>query len=318
MLSNYSDLIKTYKEKQKELQTKRWRLWITITLFSAAVSAAMYFLIAVAEVFITLLLVFSGISIVLFIISVVLKKTISEKPLLTYMYGAVIDSRNFNSQVRISYNPYPKAHSFVEDGGLFPRIATKQVRFSMEYILESGLEIRVYDAYLFNQSDKSRYVYFDGLYLVFNSSQAGYFQLRADGGPKLKGMSFQKIQTDARVKEYVESAGTQRIPAAYYEIYNTLNDRYPESKIYFGATPLELHIGISKYPLFRKMKICTKEEIDNLSGFIDDVVMLSQEISGIAGNGNISISTLQNISPFRLRRALSQTIMIHNLFIILR
>ena len=280
MLTNTTQLIEAYNKKQKELQLRRWKVAAIVALscLGAAVVAVIAMFLSTADIFKILSMVFGGITVLLFVLSLILRSTTSEKPLFEFMYKAVVDNQNFRRGQAISYTPSPKDLEVVADGGMFPRMATRQIRFVMNVPLENGQNARIFDAYLYTQSSKSRYVYFDGLYIVYAKPHTGYFQLRTTGSPKLKGVSFDKTRTAEKIREFVETGKSLRIPEVYYGLFTTLRERYPKSKIYIGATASELHLGISNYPLFRKMKTCTEETIRQLSAFVEQIAELSKEI----------------------------------------
>ncbi len=279
MLKSFQQLQEEYNEVYKSTRAKRVRIYTIITSILAGITVLSLFLKNFEHFFTYIMYIAIGILVIAVVIMIIDLASGTNKSLYNIVYPNVIEEINFNDDSNITLDVLTKENEFIKIGGLFPRLSSKDIKFHINYTTDDGVNISIYDAYIYTQSNNGRVVHFDGIYYVLKIPNNVYFQLRSNGSPKLKGTKFKKFQTDPLMKEYVKEDEEERIDSKYYSLFNFLKEDIPKRKIYIGGIENELHIGITKYNLFRKLNELTDSDYSRLKSHIYEILEFGKTIA---------------------------------------
>jgi len=137
-------------------------------------------------------------------------------------------------------------------GMLYPRGASKTLRFHLSFESSHGYHIDVYDAYIYTSSNNSNHIYLNGYYFVVRDYGPDVFQIRTHNGsyfrPKLKKLS---NMTDMRV--YVPEE-KDSIDPKYIKFYQRIKEEFRSPSMVLGGNGNDLHIGVTLRPMRRTLK----------------------------------------------------------------
>lgn len=267
--TKYQEAIKLNKEKRKKIS----QTIFMISLFLLFVAFVIDMLISV-EATLIIMLVFLGISIICLLVMLILPLYINEKPLYDVLVKEIVKDFNLNEQRNIDYLAYPKEKELFNQSGLYPKSASKLNRFQIMVSTDYHTNVNLFFTEIFTQTDKTRVVYFKGLYIKFDSMNEDLFQIRKKGKEKHKGIKLEKEVLEDKTKLFTEG---KPIKEVYLSLYNKLSERYKQVDI--SGIDRQLHIAIHDFFKFKKEKKITEEVYKHYYKIIKEAIDLVDEIS---------------------------------------
>lgn len=274
--SDIQTIISEYNHQQAAEKRKARKIVWLITAIALLISAILFvFSLNAVDDMSSIFyysLIFPGV--MLIIVIVIELFFYSAKPLFNYLYPEAIKEININDETNMRIQSFLKEKEFIKEGGLFPLGSGRIIRYKISFTNEYGIEVEIYDVYIFTQANKTRIVHIDGLYFTFKCKPELVFQIRKNGRPKSKGNSLQKLTTRTDLKAYVESGDA--IPEKYYTLYDNLSvDRM---KVYLSGVGQGYHVGLHGYHKYRKLKVLDQVEFEGLKDYIRRLVKIADKI----------------------------------------
>jgi len=276
-------IIEEYSNLQKENIKKKSQV-MTILIIGFSILLVISFLLSDITLFFVFIWVSLGLLGLSLLLLLIFNYSVPEKPLYNYLYKEIIEDINYDNSnyFNITYESYSKDKDFVKDGGLFTRMSSKMLRFKISFRNQEGKKITLYDAYIYTQSNNATVVHLNGNYIIMETFNNDYFQLRHNGRPALKGIKFEKVVTDDVVKHYIEQDSNKRIESKYIGLYQSLKDNDPKRKVFIGGIPNELHLASFNSFLPRKVKVLDRNLYGSLRAtLVQTLLDLEQYYSAI-------------------------------------
>ncbi len=278
-ITNFNQILNEYTELQKIEKKKTMKTTSVITGFFFVVSA-IFLLLGINPYKNGLMITFYiliGITGLLLITLVILHFAFhSNKPLFKYLYKKAVEEVNLSENTNISIGAILKDKEFIIDGALFPLGSGRLLRYKLNFTSRNGHNTTIYDTYIYTQVNKSTIVHIDGLYFILGIRPEFPFQLRSKGRPRSKNKKMVKANSDKNVKEYVQEGQTQKIPEKYYALYKKLHTS--KMPVFMSGMNTDVHVALHGYHKFRKIKILTIEEFENLKKYLSSIVKIANNM----------------------------------------
>ncbi len=270
----YSSLIKSYQDGVNIHRKKALKIGmpiLLILLILMVVSFMLYnqYILFMILTYIVPILIFSCILIVLLVGLYGL-----EKPFYTLLVSGLIKHLALTENRWLNYTAFDKEKALFIAGGLYPRGASKTTRFKIDWVGENALVNCLCFTEIFTQTDKSRVVYFKGLYIVISSSNKDYFQIRTKGKERHRHV---KLNRTKRPDKTVIFTNERPVPKTALSLYNDLSSQY--SKVAVSGIPGAIHVSIEPFFAFKQKPTLTPEQIDSVHKELVKAIAIADHIS---------------------------------------
>jgi hypothetical protein len=208
----------------------------------------------------------------------------SEKPYYEYLFKELFEKINLDEGLYLTYTPYDKeAKEFNKVGGLFTRYASVKTKRHVSGVTEEQIPFDIYDCTMITSNGKSSVTHFDGTYFVLHKNVNTILQVRTNGSPNLKGMSYSRLKEFNTVKVYKqEDALMTSVDGAFITFIERLREEEQYSKIFLSVVDGEIHLGLwyRKNP-GRKRNDLTIDSVNRYYQYFKSELQLLEQLSQI-------------------------------------
>lgn len=191
----------------------------------------------------------------------------SEKPFFNVLFEAIYQKINMSEGMFLNYKAYDNEDkSFNKRGGLFTSYATVRIKRHIIGDSDGHNHFNIYDTTMTTSSGKNQTTHFNGVYITLDKQFNTCIQIRTNGSPKLKGVSFDKNKEIEGIKVYKESGKElTNIDLQLIQFATKLSQNQLYKKVYLGVVDGQIHLALwyRKHPA-RKQKSITVETMNKL------------------------------------------------------
>lgn len=212
--------------------------------------------------------------IILFLVSYLYK---SSKPFYELIIKKIVEKINNNLDINVRLIDIVKTkYDFNLRGGLFTRFCSTKVRMHLQGNSISGKHFDMYETILVTSNGKSQSIHFNGIYIVTQSNESFYQQIRTNGSPHLKGVSYNLIEKIDGYKNYISNESEMiGVNYQYVNLFKNLHDSLEYKKAYMSIIEKEVHFAVHPVTLYKYKKLSFEdldkayEEIKSLIELVD-------------------------------------------------
>jgi len=243
------------------------------------ITAAVYLIIrnnkdAVGSLLLVLLIVGGPILLILLLTKIYK----SEKPFYNYLLKKMVGETEEKDS--LSYEVMPKEYREVNRAGGFFVNGAVNIRAAVKN--EEERFINFINLSVIISTGKSTTVYFNGNYSIMNYDGKEIFQIRSHSVPRLKGIKFEKTETDGYTIFWEEGSGMPK--EKYLDLVKDLRERLFADKIYLGTNGYEIHFAYESKKKLKKPKELTIEYYNETATILSNFIKSSYDIMKTINN----------------------------------
>ena len=218
--------------------------------------------------------------IITLILFLVFKTQLKNRILYDVIYPRAVSLFNQEHDRTFQFEFKPKLEkTFNQDMGLFTKYASVSSTYKMTSQTDQGTDITIQACRLVTSNGKSSTLHFDGVYLILPISGIPYQQLRTDGKPRLKDVSFARLEDYPDDKLYVQEDQIARgVHPFLMQVFEELPDQFELKRHYIASNKSEVHLALWLRKKPTMPKAITSEELDRVVNPLHHVMQYALQL----------------------------------------